>query len=232
MNLGEMVTLTRTLLGDSATTKYHDDDEVVLFLNEAALTVASKTLSTLTFAEGPTTVGDERYPLPLLFLSLRDVHLINGQEMIQLERLSRDQYEDAYGRQQTGQGRPVHFKIELGQTETTPGSAPGDLWLRPIPDLDTYTIRIAYYRATSRLSFLQPDDSYELKLPFHRPVCYHAAIELAFKTDDTSRMAKLKGMYDQSMAEALELIGRTDLSEPFTFEKSYGGPKSHWRRRR
>lgn len=231
MTIQEMFTFVRTILGDNNTTKYSEDDEIILFLNEAALLVASKTLSLQTFSEGPTAVGDDRYPLPQDYLSLKDVQIIDGDNRYQLVRLTYDDYETSYG-QGTHSGRPRHFKIELGATSTSPGSAPGDIWVKPTPDTTSYLLRISYFQRTSFLTAADMDKSYELKQPFHRAVCYHAAMELAFKLDDNSRAQKFKGLFDQAMIDAFELMGRSDRSEPHGFARSYNPGKAGWRRRR
>ena len=231
MNLDEMKTYLRNILGDSTASLYNDDPTLVLFLNESAIAVSARSLSLLTFGDAATVIDDQRYPLPIDFLALKDIQIYDGALRYQLVKQSYDEFEEAYGAT-TAKARPIHYRVEFGATDKVPGSSPGDIWLGPIPNA-VYPFCIAYYQRTSRLVDDDDDEnSFELQEPFHRAVCFHAAMDLSLKHDDSSRANKMAALYQEAMDTAMRLKDRMDNTGPRYPERAYGTGRHDSRRRR
>jgi hypothetical protein len=214
MNRGEIRTTARMLLGEGVADGYVDTN-LNTMINNSCLHVATKTLCLFTYKDIPSVASQEQYGLPNDLLSLKDVQLFVSGYKYQLRRLSYDEYED-YAHGTATEGRPEVFRSEFGRTDLAGGKA-GDIWLRPIPDVATYTIRRVYYQKPSVMS--NDGDITELPESMHLVVAYHAAMVISRKFSDTRRFADLATLYQDELANAMNLVHRQDRVGP-RFEKN------------
>jgi len=232
MNLLEMSSFLGKMMGDAGE-QYHSKSEKVICLNTGMIDVCSESLSLLTSVDGPTSVGDNRYPLPVDFLSLKDVQIVEAGQRYQLVDQTYDEFEEAYGWGNIT-GRPCHYRAEFGATSTTPGSAPGDIWLGPTPDATVRTLRIVYYQRCTKFIGDGSDDenAFELQEFFHKAVCYKAAMDLSLSLNDSARWDKFAQLYSKSMADAMGLVSRMNRTGPMHPKRTYDTGRATERRRR
>ena len=233
MNFGRMITVTRTLLGETnANNSYWDDTtDIKPMINDAALAVASRTEGLFTFCDYLTTQGDGRYALKSDYLKLRKVHLFESEgNKYKLQHLSYDEFEAHTGHNPTTQGRPRVYKLELGAVSIT-SPLPGDIWVYPVPDAggglgsgeDQYRIRISYYQKPTEMTDTA-NHTTELPENAHMAVCYYAAMHLSMMADNRSRYSDLKALYEQEIRTVMQYYNRKqrDSSVRMKDVMSYG----------
>jgi len=213
MNFGRMVTVVRSLLGEtSSTNSYWDDDaDIKPMINDSQVAIASETEGMLTFCDYLTPAGgggDGRLGLKADYLKLRAVHLFQSDNnKYVLKHLSMDEFEAYSWRNPENQSRPQVYKLEVGAVSIT-DPLPGDVWLYPIPDgggqfggaNDQYKVRLYYYQKPTTLTDVSLHTS-ELPEHAHWAVCYHAAMHLAMMADNRSKYTDLTALYERAIAK-------------------------------
>jgi hypothetical protein len=224
MNFGEMITMVRTMLGETdSDNSYFSNDEIQTILNTSILRVASDIPTNLTFKEVVTTGDTQRYGLPTDFLQLKDVQCyVTGEtNRWQLQRLNYDEFEAVAGGNTDMTGQPAYYRVEFGATSTSAGSPGGDLWLYPVPVDDSFTIRVVYYQKPTELSL--STEVTELPEFLHSAICYHSAWLLSMKDDNQSKINNLAAMYKDEINEARKTVNRRDRTGPTFIRTPYGG---------
>ncbi len=216
MNFLAMQTFTRVLLGETTTeatdadATAYTDQEIKDQINRSALAVAERTLSLLTYAKADCVIDQQRYALPADFLALKDVQLIvDSSRKKQLVQCTYDEFESKIADNYAHSAEPTHYKIEFGSVATD-STAPGDIWLWPIPDSATYDLRVVFYQKPTTLS--DNGDVCELQEQMHDTVCYHAAMILSRKIDDLTRFRELSALFTEAIQANEESIHRQDRS--------------------
>ena len=224
MNFGEMITMTRTMLGETdSDNSYFTDAEIQTILNTSILRVASDLPTNITYKEVVTTAATQTYGLPTDFLQLKDVqcYVTGGTNRRQLQRLNYDEFEAVAGGNTTMTGQPAYFRVEFGATSTAAGSPGGDIWLYPVPTDDSYTIRLIYFQKPTVLT--TSTEVTELPEFLHSAVCFHTAWLLSMKDDNQSKINNLAAMYKDEINEAKKTVNKRDRSGPTFIKSPYGG---------
>jgi hypothetical protein len=224
MDFGEMKTRVRLLVGETdSDNSYYTDTEINSLLNSSILRVANDTQCLLTYKTLTVTQGTQTYGLPTDFLQLKDVQIIlNGTTIRRtLQRLPYDEFEAVAAGNYSKQGQPAYYRIEFGATSTTAGSAPGDIWLYPLPNNSVDTLRVVFYQKPSVLS--TSTEVTELPEFLHEAICYHAAWQLALKDDNQAKINNLGVMYKDLLADAKLTISKRDRSGPVFTKSAYAG---------
>ena len=229
MNFGEQKTQVRLLLGETdADNSYVTTAEIEAQINLSNIRVAADLPVNMTFSEVATTADEARYGLPSDFLQLKSVQMFIGDNTVDdrrsLRRLEYDQFEDMVSGNVNMTGQPAYYRIEFGAVATAAGSPPGDIWLYPIPDNnggDDYTLRLVYYQKPTALS--DTADVSELPEYMHPIVVYHAAWLLSMKSDNTTKINNLVGMYKDAIKEAKLTTLKQDRSGGKFSRTTYGG---------
>lgn len=222
MNFGAMITMVRTLLGETdSDNSYFSDAEIQTMLNQSILRVAGDVPTLITYKEVATTADVQTYGLPIDFLQLKDVQLtITGTTIRrQLQRLDYDDFEAVAGGNTDMTGEPAYYRVEFGATSTTSGSPPGDLWLYPVPVDDSYTIRIVFYQKPTVLTVTT--EVSELAEFLHMPACYHAAWHMSMKDDNQSKINNLAAMYKDAINQAKLVVNKRDRTGPHFSKTAY-----------
>lgn len=222
MTLNDLFVMERILLGDSASNSFFQPTELIAVNNASAVKVARDTMCLRSHIDIATTRWDDatldpedprregRYALPLDFLSLKDIELVDGDQRYPLAEKSYDNFK-GYMIQNTP-GRPIVYKFEYGATGNI-DPPPGDIWLRPLPDKDApdaYIIRMAYWQIPTPLASLDLTKSYELPIPMHMSIVFYACALLTMKDDDNKRYQKFVGFYNDSIKGDKELANIVD----------------------
>lgn len=224
MDFGEMITMARTMLGETDSgNSYFSDAEIQTMLNSSIIRVASDVPVLMTFKEVATTADEQRYGLPTDFLQLKDVQMTITDTTIrrQLQRLDYDDFEAVAGGNTDMTGEPAYYRVEFGATATTAGSPPGDLWLYPVPVDDSYTLRVVYYQKPTELS--STTEVTELPEFLHMAVVYHSAWVLSMKDDNQSKINNLAAMYKDEINDAKKTVNKRDRTGPHFVKTPYGG---------
>jgi hypothetical protein len=240
MNFGTMKTYLRTLLGENPdpAESFIGEQTAALFLNEAGNTVASEIQSLRTHYDGLTVPWDSvpdtdskydgRYPIANAFLSIKAAHVWVGTVQHQLTRLTYDEFESVYTGGQYG--IPLHYRVEFGATSNEAGSAPGDIKFGPKPS-GAYPFRVVQWRTPTPVSATGEDDRVmEIPEPFHKVVCFCAAMELSLVNDDHSRAQRLERRYEVGLVKAQSIVARQDRTGGISNRPAFARSKS-WRRR-
>jgi len=233
MNFERMQQLVRLSLGElSASNSYYTDDEIKAMINDSLVQVATDVPSLLTFYDIPTIVGTQRYSLPVEMLQLKDVHLFISSTLKRvLEKRSMDEFEALSASNFARTGQPAFFKMELGATQVSGVAAglPGDLWLYPVPDAVTYTLRVYFYQRPGILA--NTTDITELPEMLHWSVVYHAAAMLSLKNDDQNKHTIMMIQYDRSIARGKRWYVQHDRSSQHFTQDVMGYSRSSLIRR-
>lgn len=239
MNFGKMKRYTRVLLGDDPSGNgYYGNETMALFLNEGGNTVSAEIQSLRTFHNGVTSAystlldGDSkkegRYAIPMPFLSVKSVFVTVGGLTRQLKSLTHDDFILRYG--VISPGPPYHYTVEFGATRNDAGSPPGDITFGPIPDL-AYPFKITMYRPPTEIAATGEDEKVmEIPEPFHKVVCFCAAMELSIRNDDTSRARKFAELYERGLLRAQTAVARQDRIGDISTMRARPRSKS-WTRR-
>lgn len=228
MNFSEMKTQCRLLLGETdPDNTYVTTAEIETQINLSNVRVAADLPVLMTFSEVATTVDEARYGLPSDFLQMKSVQMFLGDNTVnerrQLVRLEYDEFEDVVGGNVNMTGQPAYFRIEFGAVATAAGSPPGDIWIYPVPDdngTNNYTLRLVYYQKPTALS--DTNDVSELPEYMHPIVVYHAAWLLSMKSDNTTKINNLVGMYKDAIKEAKLTSLKQDRSGGKFVRSAYG----------
>lgn len=242
MNFGEMKRFLRTIAGENTdpAKSFIGDETATLFLNEAGNTVAAEIQSLRTFYKGTTFPWDSfpdtdskyegRYPIPNAFLSIKAVHLWVGSVQTQLVRRTYDVFESMFSGNESGP--PTDYRVEFGATSNEAGSAPGDIKFGPKPN-GNYPFMVVQWRTPTKLNVSGDDERVmELPEPFHKTVCFCAAMELALVNDDSSRGKHFADMYATSLVRAQGIVARQDRTGGISNRPAFARSKSWTRRMR
>lgn len=218
----------RLFLGETIE-DFYKDSECNTVLNSSQLKVASLLICNRTHTNisliaynDPLLVDPEdsrkqgRYPLPLDFLSLKDVQILDGTDWYPLQHWDYDEYK-RYARSISG-GRPTSYKVEFGAVVPETPVA-GDLWFYPYPD-KPYTAQVAYYQKPTAMD--DDGDTSELMESGHLAVVYHAAMILSRKGKDRALVAEMGALYAEEVEMLKDLVGKQDQTGDVRMKNYYG----------
>lgn len=232
MNRGEIRAEIRKLLGNPSTSVVPDAD-INDTINRQMPKMAAEMEELLTFrdyntASGETILNQQRYSLPSDFIKLKELWLhVTTTRREKLQYVTHRKFEDLSYGASTQQSEPQFYKIELGSVNnTTSPQVPGDFWVWPIPDVNTYTFRLRYYQAPTDLTA----DGHipEFPLFMHMALAYKSAHVIALRQQETQLATLLDQLYRADMRDAKEFYQESQRDTFPSTQDHMGYTETEW----